>query len=124
MASPNIVGISTLIGFTTTKNMDSQSEVNLLSNASGSNKNYKVNMLTVCNDGTSTGYFTASFNTAAAGGGDNIAIIKNVGIATGSSLVIVDRASSLYCEENTSITIQASDANLFDVVLSYESIES
>jgi hypothetical protein len=124
MASPNIVGISTLIGFTTTKNMDSASEVNLLSNASGSNKNYKVNMLTVCNDGASTGYYTASFNTAAAGGGDNIAIIKNVGIATGSSLVIIDKASSLYLEENTSITMQASNANLFDVILSYESIES
>ena len=60
----------------------------------------------------------------AAGAGSNRYIQKNVGIDTGTSLVVLDRASSVYVTENQSLVVQAPGrASVLDVTASYESIE-
>ena len=124
MASPNIVGITTVRGKTTYISVGNTSTNVLLSNPISSNSVYKINSIIVANDSSSgsTSKITVTFNDAAAGGGVAYNIAKNVGIASESTLVIMDKASSIYLEENNSIVVTASVASSLDVVCSYEEI--
>lgn len=124
MAAPNIVGVATVTGKTTYLSIPDTSANVLLSNAASSNSVYKVNSIIVANDssGGSTSKITVTFNSAAAGGGTAYNIAKNVGIASESTLVIMDKASSIYLEENNSIVVTASASNSLDVICSYEEI--
>ena len=125
MAAPNIVGITTLVGFSTFTTLSNTNATSIVSNAAASNKVLKVTSVIVANTGDSnTEYVHVSLNDMAAGGGGNRYIQKNVGIETGTSQVVVDRASAVYLEENQSLVVQSNTrANVFDVIASYEEIE-
>lgn len=124
MAAPNIVSVATVTGKTTYLSIPDTSANVLLSNAASSNSVYKVNSIIVANDSStgSTSKITVTFNSAAAGGGTAYNIAKNVGIASESTLVIMDKASSIYLEENNSIVVTASASDSLDVICSYEEI--
>lgn len=125
MAAPNIVGITTLVGFSTFTTLSNTNATSIVSNAAASNKVLKVTSVIVANTSDSnTEYCHVSLNDMAAGGGGNRYIQKNVGIETGTSQVVVDRASAVYLEENQSLVVQSNTrANVFDVIASYEEIE-
>lgn len=125
MAAPNIVGITTLVGFSTFTTLANTNATSIVSNAAASNKVLKVTSVIVANTGDSnTEYVHVSLNDMAAGGGGNRYIQKNVGIETGTSQVVIDRASAVYLEENQSLVVQSNTrANVFDVIASYEEIE-
>jgi|TARA_B100000035_G_C20936086_1_gene525295 hypothetical protein len=125
MAAPNIVGITTLVGFSTFTTLSNTNATSIVSNAAASNKVLKVTSVIVANTSDSnTEYVHVSLNDMAAGGGGNRYIQKNVGIETGTSQVVVDRASAVYLEENQSLVVQSNTrANVFDVIASYEEIE-
>jgi len=124
MAAPNILGISTVLGKTTYSSLSDTNAATLLSNAASSGKVFKVNNIIVANDdGTNSADITVSVNDAAAGGGTNYKIAHTVAVAADSTLVVVDKATSIYLEENKSIVIQASAGGDLDVVCSYEEIE-
>lgn len=125
MAAPNIVGITTLVGFSTFTTLSNTNATSIVSNAAASNKVLKVTSVIVANTGDSnTEYVHVSLNDMAAGGGGNRYIQKNVGIETGTSQVVIDRASAVYLEENQSLVVQSNTrANVFDVIASYEEIE-
>mgnify|MGYP003643742054 FL=1 len=57
------------------------------------------------------------------GAGVSISVVNQLGIATGASIVVVDRASSFYIQENESLSVQANVANLLNTVISYEIIQ-
>jgi len=125
MAAPNIVGITTLVGFSTFTTLTNTNATSIVSNAAASNKVLKVTSVIVANTSDSnTEYVHVSLNDMAAGGGGNRYIQKNVGIETGTSQVVIDRASAVYLEENQSLVVQSNTrANVFDVIASYEEIE-
>ena len=125
MAAPNIVGITTLVGFSTFTTLSNTNATSIVSKAAASNKVLKVTSVIVANTSDSnTEYVHVSLNDMAAGGGGNRYIQKNVGIETGTSQVVVDRASAVYLEENQSLVVQSNTrANVFDVIASYEEIE-
>ena len=125
MAAPNIVGITTLVGFSTFTTLSNTNATSIVSNAAASNKVLKVTSVIVANTSDSnTEYVHVSLNDMAVGGGGNRYIQKNVGIETGTSQVVVDRASAVYLEENQSLVVQSNTrANVFDVIASYEEIE-
>lgn len=124
MTAPNIVGVSTITGKTVYNSLSSTSPTVLLSNAASSSVVLKVNNISVSNDSASgsTAKITVTINDAAAGGGTAYNIANNVGIASESTLVIMDKASSIYLEEDKSIVVTASASNSLDVVCSYEEI--
>jgi hypothetical protein len=123
MAAPNIVGVATVTGKTTYLSIPDTIANVLLSNAASSNSVYKVNSIIVANDsGAGTAKIIVKVHDAAAGGGTAYNIANNVGIASETTLVILDKASSIYLEENNSITVQANQSNYLDVVCSYEEI--
>jgi tripartite-type tricarboxylate transporter receptor subunit TctC len=123
MANPNIVTATSILGKSTYLSLANTSATTLLSNASGSGQLYKVNSLVVANiDGTNSADITISVNNAASGGGTAYKIAHTVAVSADSTLVVIDKTSQIYLEENTSIVVTASAGGDLDVVCSYEII--
>jgi hypothetical protein len=123
MAAPNLVGITTIVGITTYLNLSNTDSTVLVSNPSASQEVYKINSLIVANvDGSNSADITVKLHDAAAGLGVSFPIASTVAVAADSTLVVLDRASSIYLEENTSLSVTASAADDLSVVCSYETI--
>jgi hypothetical protein len=122
MAAPNIVGVTTITGKTTYLSLANTSETALLTNASSSGKVFKVNSIIVANDnGTGAADITVTLYDDASGG-NGYKLAHTISVAADSTLVVLDKASSVYLEENKRITVTASTGNYLDVVCSYEEI--
>lgn len=123
MAAPNIVGVSTITGKTSTTSLTSTSSTSIVSNAASSGKVFKINMIQVANvDGTDACDITVSHNSAAAGAGTNSEIVSTVSVPADAALVVIDKNTAIYLEENKSITATAGTANDLKVIVSYEEI--
>jgi hypothetical protein len=125
MAAPNIVNISTLTGKTTYVNLTTTGSTSVLSNASGSNRVYKINSLFVSNTDTSNAvnitvnYYDSSSVSAATTSGS---LAGTITVPAKSNLVILDKTTALYLEENKAIGSIAGTAAKLTVVCSYEDI--
>lgn len=123
MAAPNIVNVSTITGKTAKVALSTTSQTNLVSNAASSNKVFKINMIQVANvDGSSACDVTVDVHSAASGGGTAYSLVSTVSVPADASLVVMDKSTSIYLEENTSITATAGTANDLEVLVSYEEI--
>jgi len=123
MAAPNLLSLTTINGKSTVYAIADTSINSVLSNASSSGKVFKINSIVVANvDGSSAADITINYNDGAAGAGTNYAIASTISVAADSTLVVIDKATSLYLEEARSITCQASAANDLNVFISYEDI--
>ncbi len=123
MAAPNIVGVSTIIGITTMRSLGDTSATTIVSNPASSNYVYKINAIIVANDdGTSAADITVALHDEDDGGGTAYKIASTVAVAEDSTLVVLDKASSIYLEENRSIVVTASAGGDLDVICSYETI--
>jgi hypothetical protein len=125
MAAPNIVNISTLTGKTTYVNLTTTGSTSVLSNASGSNRVYKINSLFVSNTDTANAvnvtvnYYDSSSVSAALTSGS---IANSITVPAKSNLVILDKSTALYLEENDAIGAIAGTAAKLTVICSYEDI--
>ena len=125
MAAPNIVGITTVVGISTFISLSTTNATVLLSNAASSGKVMKINNIIVANDdGANTANIIVSINNAAAGAGTSFKLAHTIDVIADSTLVLIDKASSFYLQENQSIVVTASAADDLDVVCSYEEISS
>jgi hypothetical protein len=124
MARPNIVGLGTIVGFTTVKSTANSNETVFLDHAAASlNKVMKVNSIIVTNTTSTSVNATVSLRTTSGGGGTAFKLTNSTPIAAYSSLVVIDKASALYLEENRCLTITSSSGSgLLDVTSSYEEI--
>ena len=123
MAAPNIVNVSTITGKTATVALSTTSATSLVSNAASSNAGYKINMIQVANvDGTNACDVTIDVHSAASGGGTAYSLISTASVAADSSLVVLDKNTAIYLEEDRSITATAGTANDLEVIVSYEEI--
>ena len=123
MAAPNIVNVSTIIGKSATVALTSTSATTLVSNAASSGKVFKINMIQVANvDGVNACDVTVDVHSAASGGGTAYSLVATASVAGDSSLIVLDKNTSLYLEENTSITATAGTASDLEVIVSYEEI--
>ena len=123
MAAPNIVGVSTITGKTSTTSLTTTSATTLVSNAASSGKVFKINMIQIANvDGTNACDVTVDVHSAASGGGTAYSLASTISVPADASLVVLDKNTALYLEENTSITATAGTANDLEVLVSYEEI--
>ncbi len=123
MAAPNIVNVATITGKTAVVNLTSTSATSIVSNAASSNKVFKINSLYVSNvDGINDADITVSLYSAASIGGTATEIAKTIRVPANATLVVIDKESSVYLEEDKSIGAIASAANDLKVVCSYEEI--
>jgi len=123
MAAPNIVNVSTITGKTSTTSLTTTSATSIVSNAASSNKVFKINMIQIANvDGSNACDITISHNSAAAGAGTNSEIVSTVSVPADAALVVIDKNTAIYLEEDKSITATAGTANDLKVIVSYEEI--
>ena len=123
MAAPNIVNVSSILGKTATVALSSTSQTTLLSNAASSDDVLKVNMIQVANvDGTNACDITIDVHSAASGGGTAYSLVSTVSVPADASLIVLDKSTAIYLEENTSITATAGTASDLEVIVSYEQI--
>ena len=123
MAAPNIVNVSTITGKTGYLALSTTSATSLVSNAASSGKVFKINMIQVANvDGTSACDVTVDLHSAAAAGGTAYSLISTASVAPDSSLVVLDKNTAIYLEEDKSISVTAGTANDLEVIVSYEEI--
>jgi hypothetical protein len=123
MAAPNIVGVTTVVGVTTFLSLADTSATVLVNNPVDSNYAYRINSIIVANDdGSNSADITVAIHDQDDGGGTAFKIAHTVAVAADSTLVVLDRASSIYLEEDRSIVVTASAGGDLDVVCSYETI--
>ena len=123
MSAPNIVNVSTITGKTAKIALTTTSATTLVSNAASSNQVFKINMIQVANvDGSNACDVTVDVHSAASGGGTAYSLASTISVPADAALVVLDKNTALYLEENTSITATAGTASDLEVLVSYEEI--
>ena len=123
MAAPNIIAATSVLGKTATVDLTTTSATEVLSNADASGKVFKVNTLIVANvDGTNAADITVSFYSEDNIGGTATPLCSTVSVPADASLVVIDRSTALYLEEDRSIGATAGTASDLKIVCVYEEI--
>jgi hypothetical protein len=124
MANPNIASATTTITGNTAYITPANTTANvLLSNAASSGKVFKINQIVAANvNGTSAVNATVSIDNLAAGAGTDYPIISTVSVPATASLIVVDKTTSIYLMENSSIVVTSGTASGITYSISYEDI--
>jgi hypothetical protein len=128
MAAPNIASLTTITGKTTYFTPTGTTAVVLLTNAASSNTVLKINQIVVANvDGTNAVDATVSIYTngavaqgSAPSGGTAYPIASTVSVPADASLIVTDKTTAIYLEENTCISITSGTASKLTFSVSYE----
>ena len=123
MANPNILNASSVVGKTTTANLTTTTHTLLLENTASSNKIFKINTLYVSNiHGANIADVSVILYASANIAGAQTEFAKDIPVPVDSSLVVIDKNTLVYLEEDKSIGVRASAANNLKVICSYEEI--
>jgi hypothetical protein len=123
VSAPNIVNVATITAKTAVVDLSTTNATLVVENPAASNKVFKINSLIVSNvDGTNAADITISFYSEDNIGGTATEIVKTVSVPADASLVVIDKATSIYLEEDKSIGATAGSASDLKVVCSYEEI--
>lgn len=130
MAAPNIVNVSTIYGKTTYYTPSGTTAVVLLTNASGSGKVLKINQIVAANvNGSAAVDATVSIYTnggqaqgSAPSGGTAYPIVSTVSVPSDASLIVTDKTTAIYLEEDKCISITSGTASGLTFSISYEEL--
>jgi hypothetical protein len=130
MANPNIAALTTLTGNTTYLTPAGTTAVVLLANPASSGQVFRINQIVAANvDGAVAVDTTVSIYTngavaqgSAPSGGTAFPIASTIAVPADASLIIVDKTTSLYLMEGTSITVTSGTASKITYSISYEVI--
>ena len=123
MAAPNIVAVATITAKTAYLTPANATSNVLLANAASSGKVFKVNMVIAANvDGTSAYDTTVAVNTAADGSGTSYPLASTVSVPPDASLIVSDKSTAFYLEEDKSIVVTSSTASKIAYTVSYEEL--
>lgn len=73
-------------------------------------------------DGASAVAATVALNTTAAGNGTSYSISSSVSVPANSTLIVCDKSTSLYLEEDKSVLVTSGTASKITYIVSYEEI--
>jgi len=124
MAAPNIVNVVLINANSNNMTLSTTSEIGLLSNPASSGKVYKVNTIMVANRETNANAVAATLNlyTGAALTGTGTYIANQISVPGYSTLVLTDKSTAFYLQENTSLGIKSGTSNGLTVMTSWEEI--
>jgi len=123
MAAPNLLTATTFTGKLAYLTPANTTANVLLANAASSNKVLKIEMIIAANvDGTSTYATTVAVNSKADGSGTSYPIASTVDVPNDASIIISDKTTSFYLEEDRSIVVTSSTASKITYTVSYEEI--
>jgi len=128
MAAPNILALNTATGKTTYLTPSATTAVVLLQNAASSNTVLKINQIVAANvNGTNAVDCTVAVYTnggvaqgSAPSGGTAFPIASTISVPADASLIVVDKTTQIYLEENTSIIVTSGTASGITYSVSYE----
>jgi hypothetical protein len=120
MAAPNLVNVSTITAKSLQAALTTTLTTELLANAAASGKVFKVNNIIVANiDGTNAADVSLFITKS---GGSPIAIASTISVPADSTLVAIDKNSSIYLEEGDNIEGGAGADNDLVVTINYEEL--
>lgn len=126
MANPNIVSVSSIYG-NTTLNAVTTAGVVVADNAGSAttNKLFKVNLLSISNvDGVNDANVSVQVLSGVNGGsGQTRHLVKTVTVPADSTLIVIDKNTSLYLMEDMQIKVIGSAAGDLEAVCSYDVID-
>lgn len=123
MAAPNIVNVTTITAKTVSATPSTNTANLLLANAASSNKVFKINLILAANiDGNNAVDATVSINNNAAGTSNSFPIISTVSVPADASLIVSDKSTAFYLEEDRSIVVTSGTASKITYTVSYEEI--
>jgi hypothetical protein len=123
MAAPNIVNVTTITGKTNVVDLSTTNATLVVENPAASNKVFKINSLIVSNvDGTNAADITISYYSEDNIGGTATQITSTVSVPADASLIVIDKNTYIYLEEDRSIGATAGSASDLKVVCSYEEL--
>ena len=95
----------------------------MVSNPASSGKVFKLNTIIVSNvDGTNAANITIAYYDQDDIGGTATQIVSTVAVPADATLIVLDKSTSIYLEEDRSIGATASAANDLKILVSYEEI--
>lgn len=120
MAAPNLVNVGTITAKSVQADLGTTLTTEILANASSSGKVFKVNNILIANiDGTNSADASVAITKS---GGSPIMIASTVAVPADSTLVVVDKNTSLYLEEGDNIEAGASAASDLTITINYEEL--
>jgi len=120
MANPNLVNVTNING-KSFGNVLTTSNAIIIANGSSSGNVLKINNIVVTNvDGAAAADVTIEYNTAANGSGTPYRIANTISVPADASLIVTDKTTSFYLEENTSLKGFASANGDLEILVSYE----
>jgi len=130
MANPNLFAATTASGTTTYLTPGGTSAVVLVPNAASSGQVFKINQIVAANvNGTSAVDTTVAIYTngaqaqgSAPSSGTAYPIASTVSVPPDASLIVVDKTSSIYLMEGSSIIVTSGTASGITYTISYEVI--
>ena len=129
MANPNIINANVIFGITTYYTPNTTANVVIVNNAASSANIYKINQVVIANTTGSAATANVFIYTngavgqgGAPAGGNAFPLISSVSIPGNASLVAVDKSTSFYLQEGTSLAIATGTANSLTFSTSYEAI--
>jgi hypothetical protein len=130
MANPNLLAATTASGTTTYLTPSATTAVVLVPNAASSGQVFKINQIVAANvNGTSAVDTTVAIYTngavaqgSAPSGGTAYPVASTVSVPPDASLIVVDKTSSIYLMEGSSIIVTSGTASGITYTISYEVI--
>ena len=122
MSAPNVVNVATITAKTAQVAVGTSATA-ILSNAASSNKVLNVNLLMITNiDGSSAADITVNLYPQDDIGGTGVAIASTISVPADSALVVLDKSTAIYLEEDKSLGGIASASSDLVATISYEEI--
>ena len=130
MANPNIVSVSSIYGTTTlnavtTAGVLVADNVDNAGNTATTNELFKVNLLSISNvDGVNDANVSVQVISGVKGGsGKTMHLVKTVTVPADSTLIVIDKNTSLYLMEDMQIKVIGSAAGDLEAICSYDVID-
>lgn len=123
MSNPNIIGVSSILGNTSSFLVSSTSNpfaTAMVNNAAGSNKIYKINSIVVANVSAAACNVTINLYPQDDLAGTATAIASTISVPAYASLIVLDRTTTMYLLEDKSLGIVAGTANALTVTTSWD----
>ena len=121
MAIPNLANVTTIIPANSQVYLTTTSATSIASNAASSGEVLKIESLIVSNTDTTTSYnVTISTYSAAALGGTEYPVVSTLSVPANSSIIVIDKSSTIYLNEDQSLGATAETANKLYINSSWE----
>jgi hypothetical protein len=120
MANPNIVNVTTIFGKTFTNTITTGNVIQVANPASSGNV-FKINSILITNNFNNDSTISLELNNAD-GTGTAVRLANVITVPSNSTLVAIDKSTSFYLEEDTSIKANTTISNSVQLAISYEII--